>query len=46
MNGRPLIALALASLGVAAGAEDWPQWRGPRADGTSRAATVPVAPTQ
>ena len=43
MNGRLLIALALASLGVAAGAEDWPQWRGPRADGTSRAAAVPVA---
>ena len=43
MSGRSLIALALATLGVGAGAEDWPQWRGPRSDGTSRAATVPLA---
>jgi outer membrane protein assembly factor BamB len=34
--------LALAGLAVAAVAEDWPQWRGPRADGTSRATGVPT----
>ncbi|HSD30153.1 MAG TPA: PQQ-binding-like beta-propeller repeat protein [Vicinamibacteria bacterium] len=33
------LVLALA---VAAGAEDWPQWRGPRADGTSMATGVPT----
>jgi hypothetical protein len=43
MTGRSLRALALASLASAASAEDWPQWRGPLADGTSRAANVPTA---
>jgi hypothetical protein len=38
---RPGWLLAIAGLAVAAGAEDWPQWRGPRADGTSLATGVP-----
>jgi outer membrane protein assembly factor BamB len=40
----PRRALALVLLGVAVptAAEDWPQWRGPLADGTSRATGVPT----
>jgi outer membrane protein assembly factor BamB len=40
---RAHLVLALAGRAVAAGAEDWPQWRGPRADGTSLATSVPTS---
>ena len=36
------VALALALLAAAAFAEDWPQWRGPRADGTSLEGGLPT----
>jgi outer membrane protein assembly factor BamB len=36
------IAAAVASLGTAVVAGDWPQWRGPRADGTSEQRNLPV----
>ena len=36
----PLLAICLFAAVVRA--EDWPQWRGPRGDGTSREATVPL----
>lgn len=40
---RAHLVLALAGRAVAAGPEDWPQWRGPRADGTSLATSVPTS---
>jgi outer membrane protein assembly factor BamB len=43
-SSRLLLPLALLTLAIAAGvirAEDWPQWRGPRADGTWNAPKLP-----
>ena len=37
------VALALALLAPAAFAEDWPQWRGPRADGSSFERGLPTS---
>ena len=39
----PLRLLLLAALAVAAHAEDWPQWRGPRGDGRSTEAAFPTS---
>ena len=41
-------AIALLAIAAAARAEDWPQWRGPRSDGTSLEQGLPTAwgPTQ
>ncbi|HLN28529.1 MAG TPA: PQQ-binding-like beta-propeller repeat protein [Gemmataceae bacterium] len=36
------LGLALLLLGPGASAEDWPGWRGPRGDGTSNEANVPL----
>jgi len=38
-----LLAVVLATVGVPAWAENWPQWRGPRHDGTSSETGLPVA---
>src|SRR5436190_16542647 len=38
----PFALLLLPLLPVVAAAEDWPCWRGPRLDGTSTEANVPV----
>lgn len=40
MTIAPTFALALAI--APAAAEDWPSWRGPRGDGTSRETNVPI----
>lgn len=42
MKPRPLCALFAALSLLAALAEDWPGWRGPRGDGTSLEANLPV----
>lgn len=41
---RRILRYALLALGIAAGAaaEDWPQWRGPRSDGTSLEPSLPT----
>ncbi|MCG8652581.1 MAG: hypothetical protein MI861_22260, partial [Pirellulales bacterium] len=40
---RQLFSLALCCLvGAVARCEDWPQWRGPRGDGTSAEVNVPI----
>ena len=41
LRGSTVLVVALAWGGSVAG-EDWPQWRGPNADGTSRATRVPT----
>jgi outer membrane protein assembly factor BamB len=40
------IGLLLCSMTVLAHAENWPQWRGPRLDGTSAETNVPVSWTE
>src|SRR5688500_15829230 len=41
MLPRPLLLSALLVTIATARAEDWPRWRGPRADGTWQAPAVP-----
>ncbi len=36
------LCIALWSLGLCAHAENWPQWRGPRLDGTSAEKNIPI----
>jgi outer membrane protein assembly factor BamB len=44
MRRSPLLAMIVGlGLSAIAGAEDWPQFRGPRGDGTSTAAGLPIA---
>jgi outer membrane protein assembly factor BamB len=39
---KTLALLAATALAAASHAEDWPQWRGPRLDGTSTEKSVPI----